>query len=226
MTFWFFIAVLLAVFLGSSMTVLLIFYYIKSNFFKPRIFIKNAQVLPVKGDIDGSMIAWGGLVFTGELYNDSEYWAYNLVADDIYAESLPDTKIRLINKIPLKLMCDLPDSEEFRRSNGTQQLRNISPGAKMSMTIKILSKKPVPVADYKQLITELRRIRLKLNICCENSSGFGNSTLFWLDLQHTGIVNLSGLKQRTFKLFNNPKLKRNQTAITRSKGLEIEAGNF
>ncbi len=225
MTFWIFLSTMIAVFIGSSLAGLLAFFFVGKNFFRPRIYIKNVQVLPVKGDIEGNRFLWGGLVFTGDLYNDSEYWAYNVLAGDIYAEFLPKSKVWLINRIPLKLMCDVPRAEDFLRSNSSLQLRNISPGEKIGLTIKILSKNSVPVKDYKQLITELRKIQLKVSILCENASGFRHSTRFWLDLQHSGFVNLFGRKYPTFTPWKNKDFRQNPQVKSGSKGLEIESGS-
>jgi hypothetical protein len=208
--------------LGGSLAGVFVIYQIKRNFFKPKLYFKNVQILPTKGDIEGKSFKWGGLIFTGDLHNDSEYWAYNVRIEDIYAEFLPNTKTLLVNKTPLRLSSDLPRSENFLYFQQNSQLQNIKPNEKITTSIRIVTKKAISLNDYKQLVKELRMIQIKTRIVYENSSGFKSATLFWLDFQHTRFVNLFGKRQISTSSWRNSKQDSRTLVKVKSKIVEID----
>jgi len=211
---------------GGVIAGLLIIYLIKRNFFKPKLYFKNIQILPSKGDIEGNQFTWGGLVFTGELHNDSDHWAYNVRIDDIYAEFLPKTKAKIIHKTPLRLASDLPRTENLMYFLGNTQLLNIKPGDKITTSIRILTKKRISINDYKQLIKELRMIQIKTKIVYENSAGFKSNTLFWLDFQYARFVNLFGKKYSDTQSWKSSKPEAKTPIKIKSKIIEIETEPF
>jgi len=200
-----FLIVLLGALAGCFLASILVIYFIKRNFFKPKLYFKQVQILPTKGDMSGDQFAWGGLVFTGELQNDSDYWAYNVRIDDVYAEYLPMTKTVLLPKTPLRLVSDLPKTEDLIDAPGNTQLINIKPGDKITTSIRILTKKSIPISDYKKLIQELRMIQIKTRVLYENSAGYKSNTYFWLDFHYVRFINLFSTRPFDTQIWKNPK---------------------
>ena len=221
-----FFFILLGSFAGGATAGLLIIYLIKRSFFKPKLYFKNIQILPSKGDIENDQFTWGGLVFTGELHNDSDYWAYNVRIDDIYAEFLPKTTTKIVHKIPLRLATDLPRTENLMYFQSNTQLVNIKPGEHITTSIRILTKKSVSLNDYKQLIKELRMIQIKTKVIYENSAGFTSNTLFWLDFQHTRFINFFGRKHTDNQIWKRTKSDAKTSIKIKSKIIEIETEPF
>jgi hypothetical protein len=221
-----FLIVLTGAFVGGAIAGIFILVHIKRNFFKPKLYFKNVQILPTKGDIDGNHFTWGGLILTGELHNDSDYWAYNVRLDDIYAEFLPNARITIVNSTPLRMVTDLPRSENMSNFQNSTQLQNIKPGDKISVSIRILTKRAIALKDYKQLIMEMRMIQIKTRIVYENSAGFLADTLFWFDFQHSRFVNLFGGQKRNYWVWKKaaPTLKKSVTV--KDKRVEIETEPF
>jgi hypothetical protein len=220
------ILVLIGALAGASIAGLIIIYFVKRNFFKPKLYFKNVQILPTKGDIEGNYFNWGGLIFTGELHNDSDYWAYNVHIEDIYAEFNPKFKTRIVNKIPLRLATDLPRAENIMYFQKNAQLQNIKPGDKIRTSLRILTKKRISLDDYKQLIKELRMIQIKTSLAYENSSGFKSKTLFWLDFQHSRFVNLFGRRNTEYQIWNKKKQESKGQVRIKSKIIDIETEPF
>jgi hypothetical protein len=217
-----FFVVLTGVLAGGILAGIFIIYQIRRNFFKPKLYFKHVQILPTKGDIEGNVFTWGGLIFTGDLHNDSDYWAYNVRIDDIYAEFQPQSKTKLVNKTPLRLATDLPRSENLSYFHNNTQLQNIKPGDKISTSIRILTKTAIPLSDYKQLITELKMIQIKAKIVYENSAGFRADTLFCLDFQYAKFVNLFGKRAPGDQLWKKIKSNPRKPIKVKSKIIEIE----
>ncbi len=222
----YFFTSLLGSLVGASLAAIILLYFIKRNFFKPKLYFKNIQILPTKGDIEGNYFTWGGLIFTGELHNDSEYWAYNVHIEDIYAEFHPKAKTRIVNKSPLRLATDLPRIENMMYFQKNAQLQNIKPGDKITTSIRILTKKRISLDDYKQLIKELRMIQIKTRIVYENSPGFKSKTLFWLDFQNSRFVNLFGRKYKENQIWNKGNQDLKTPIRIKSKIIEIETEPF
>jgi hypothetical protein len=211
---------------GGAIAGFFILFQIKRNFFKPRLYFKNLQILPTKGDIDGNYFTWGGLILSGELHNDSDYWAYNVRLDDIYAEFLPNSRIAIVNSTPLRMVTDMPRSENMSNFQSSTQLQNIRPGDKISVSIRILTKKAIALKDYKQLITEMRMIQIKTRIVYENSAGHLADTLFWFDFQHSRFVNLFGSQQRKRRVWKKPAPESKRSVTVKDKRVEIETEPF
>lgn len=211
---------------GGSLAGIFIIYQIKRHFFRPKLFFKNVQILPTKGDIEGKSFKWGGLIFTGDLHNDSDYWAYSVRIEDIYAEFLPNTKTVLVNKIPLRLASDLPRAENLPYFQQNSQLQNIKPNEKITTSIRIITKKAISLTDYKQLIKELRMIQIKTRIVYENSAGFKSATLFWLDFQHARFINLFGRRHANTQSWKSDKQKTKTPIRVKSKIIEIDTEPF
>lgn len=220
-----FFIVLFGALFGGIFAGIFITYQIRRNFFKPKLYFKNVQIVPTKGDIEGNLFTWGGLIFTGDLCNDSENWAYNIRIDDIYAEFLPNSKTKLVNKTPLRLATDLPRSENLEYFHNNTQLQNIKPGDKLTTSIRILTKTAIPLSDYKQLITELKMIQIKTKVVYENSAGFRADTMFWLDFQYARFVNLFGKRSSPLQLWNGSKFS-SQKPKVKNKKVEIETEPF
>jgi hypothetical protein len=211
---------------GGVLAGIFIIYQIKKNFFRPKLYFKNVRIVPTKGDVEGEKFKWGGLIFTGELCNDSDYWAYNVRIHDIYAEFLPDAKVKLLSKVPLRLATDLPRLENYKYFQNNTQLQNIRPGDKISTSIRILTKKEISLADYKHLIRELKMIQIRTRLIYENTSGFKSGTYFWLDFQYGRFVNIFGNGlANTHQWKNGSDVGKSKLTI-KSKIIEIEAEPF
>jgi hypothetical protein len=221
-----FLIVLTGAIIGGGTAGFFILIQIKRNFFKPKLYFKNVQILPTKGEIDGNHFTWGGLILTGELHNDSDYWAYNVRLDDIYAEFLPNTRITIVNSTPLRMVTDLPRSENISSFQNSTQLQNIKPGDNISVSIRILTKRAVALKDYKQLITEMRMIQIKTRIVYENSAGFLSNTLFWFDFQHSRFVNLFNRQQRNYRVWKKATPTLKKSVSVKDKRVEIETEPF
>ena len=213
-------------FFGGAFAGVLIVYLIKKNFFTPKLYFKNIQIVPTKGDVTGNKFKWGGLIFTGDLCNDSNYWAYNVRIQDIYAEFLPKFRVRLLSKIPLRLATDLPRLENYKYFQRNSQLQNIRPGDKIRTSIRILTRKEISLADYKQLIKELKIIQIRTRLIYENSSGFKSGTYFWLDFQYSRYINLFGNGFLNNKQWKNGINDGKSKLIVKSKIIEIKTEPF
>ena len=211
---------------GGIIAGVFIIYQIKKNFFRPKLYFKNIQIVPTKGEIIGKNFKWGGLIFTGELSNDSDYWAYNVRIQDIYAEFLPKTKTKLLNKMPLRLATDLPRLDNYKYFQNNTQLQNIKPGDKITTSIRILTKKEISLTDYKQLIKELKMIQIRTRLIYENSSGFKSGTYFWLDFQYARFINLFGRGLTNNHKWTNGTDMGKSIIKIKSKIIEIETEPF
>lgn len=211
----FFIYFFLVVFgsmVGGSVAGLFIIQLYKRNFHKPKLYFKDVQILPAKGDILENTITWGGIVLTADICNDSEYWAYNVRIEDIYAEFSPNSKPVLLGKVQLKLATDLPQNIEGKVHGLDGQLHNLGPKSKMTTSIRILTRKEVSLDDYKNLIKELRMIQIKARLLYDNSHGQIAKTYFWLDFRNVNFVN-SFKSSSTVKLKRRNKGKQNRSEI-------------
>jgi hypothetical protein len=222
-----FFSILFSIFVGAVLGGIVagffILYQIKRNFFKPRLYFKNMQISPVKGDIEGKQFSWGGLILNGEIYNDSEYWAYGLRIEDIYAEFLPTAKSTLVGKSPLRMLTDLPQLGKTIIPASNESSYNIRPGEHISTSIRIITKNPVLVSDYKNLIKELRMIQLKLQLFYINSSGHHAGTLFWIDLESARFTNIFWKKNVSHHLWKRGIKNRKSKAHGSKKRLEIQS---
>ena len=221
-----FFLVVFGAFFGGVLAGVFIIYQIKKNFFRPKLYFKNIQIVPTKGDVKGNKFKWGGLIFTGDLCNDSSYWAYNVRIQDIYAEFLPQFKVRLLSKIPLRLATDLPRLENYRYFQKNTQLQNIKPGDKIRTSIRIITRKEISLADYKQLIRELKIIQLRTKLTYENSSGFKSGTYFWLDFQYSRYINLFGNSISNNNKWKDEMNDSKSKLNIKSKIIEIETEPF
>lgn len=221
-----FLIVLTGALVGGTTAGIFILIQIKRNFFKPKLFFKNVQILPTKGEIDGNHFTWGGLILSGELQNDSDYWAYNVRLDDIYAEFLPNSRIKIANSTPLRLVTDLPRSENMYNAKHNAQLQNIKPGDRISVSIRILTKTAIALKDYKQLITEMRMIQIKSRIAYENSAGYKADTLFWFDFQNSRFVNLFNGQDRNYRVWKKAAQGQKEAFHAHGKRVEMETGSF
>ena len=221
-----FFLVLIGAFSGGALASVIIIYQIKRNFYRPKLYFNNVQVIPTKGDVEGDKFKWGGLIFTGDLCNDSDYWAYNIRIHDIYAEFLPNARVKLLDKTPLRLATDLPRIDNYKYFHANTQLQNLRPGGKISTSIRILTKKEISLKNYRQLIKELRMIHIKTKLIYENSSGYKTGTYFWLDFQYARFINYfgKGLANRSF--LKNGKGEYSSKFKIRSKIIEIESEPF
>lgn len=218
--------IIIGAFAGGALAGIVIIYQIKKHFFRPKLYFKNVQIVQTKGDISEDKFKWGGLIFTGDLCNDSDYWAYNVRIQDLYAEFLPNTRVKLLDKTPLRLATDLPRTDNYKYFQANTQLQNIKPGDKINTSIRILTKKEISLKNYKQLIKELKMIHIRTKLIYENSAGHKVGTYFWLDFQYAKFINFFGKG-----LFNNNILKNghsepNGKIKIKSKIIEIEAEPF
>lgn len=220
-----FFLIVIGAFTGGALASIIIIYLIRRHFFKPKLYFKNIQIVPTKGDVEGEKFKWGGLIFTGDLCNDSEYWAYNVRIQDLYAEFLPNSRVKLLDKTPLRLATDLPRIDNFKYFQNNTQLQNIKPGGKISTSIRILTKKEISLKDYKQLIKELKMIHIRTKLIYENSSGFKTGTYFWLDFQYARFINFFG-KGFSNNIWKNGNGETNGKIKIKSKIIEIETEPF
>lgn len=222
-----FFSMLFSIFLGAVLggiaAGLFVLHQIKRNFFKPRLYFKNMQISPVKGDIEGKRFSWGGLILTGDIFNDSEYWAYGLCLEDIYAEFLPSAKSTLLSKSPLRMVTELPQLGKSSIPSATESSYNIGPGEHISTSIRIITRYPVLVSDYKNLIKELRMIQLKLQLSYSNSSGHSAGTLFWIDLESARFTNIFWKKNVGHNIWKRGIKNRKSKVHGRNKLLEIQS---
>jgi hypothetical protein len=221
-----FLLIVIGAFAGGALAGIYIIYQIKKNFFRPKLYFKNVRIVPTKGEINGEYFKWGGLIFTGELCNDSDYWAYNVRINDIYAEFMPNAKVKLLSKVPLRLATDLPRLENYGYFQNNTQLQNIKPGDKITTSIRILTKKEISLGDYKQLIRELKLIQIRTRLIYENSSGFKSGTYFWLDFQYGRFVNIFGNGLANNYQWKNGADESKTKFTIKSKIIEIEAEPF
>jgi len=218
--------IVLGTFTGGLLASIAIIYQIKKNFFKPKLYFKNVKITPTKGDITKDKFMWGGLIFTGELHNDSDYWAYNIRIKDLYAEFRPNMRVKVVDKTPLRLATDLPRIDNFKYFQANSQQQNIKPGNKINTTIRIISKKEISLNDYKQLIKELKLIRLRTRVIYENSSGHTTSTYFWLDFQHARFINFFSKGLTNTNFLKNWHKESSGKIKVKSKIIEIETEPF
>lgn len=211
---------------GGILAGMFILYQIKRNFFRPKLYFKNIQIVPTKGEVVEDKFKWGGLIFTGDLCNDSDFWAYNVRIHDIYAEFLPDARVKLLSRIPLRLATDLPRQDNYKYFQNNTQLQNIKPGDKITTSIRILTKKEISLSDYKQLIKELKMIHIRSRIIYENSAGFKTGTYFWLDFQYARFINLFDRGLTTSNHLKNGHDEPQSKIKIRSKIIEIETEPF
>lgn len=220
-----FFLVVMGAFAGGALASIIIIFLIRRNFFKPKLYFKNVHIVPTKGDVHGNKFQWGGLIFTGDLCNDSDYWAYNVRIHDLYAEFLPNIRVKLLDRTPLRLATDLPREDNFKYFHNNAQLQNIKPGGKINTSIRILTKKEISLNDYKQLIKELKMIHIKTSLIYENSSGYKAGTYFHLDFQYARFINYF-VKGATAKFGKNGDPKLTGKFKIKSKIIEIEAEPF
>lgn len=211
---------------GGILVSLFVIIQIKRHFFRPKLYFKNVQIVPTKGDVSGDKFKWGGLIFTGDLCNDSDYWAYNVRIKDLYAEFLPNARVKLLDKTPLRLATDLPRTDNYKYFQANTQLQNIKPGDKIKTSIRILTKKEISLSDYKQLIKELKMIHIRTSVAYENSSGHKVGTYFWLDFQYARFINFFGKGLNSGNFLKNGQNEPNGTIKIKSKIIEIEAEPF
>lgn len=211
---------------GGALASLIIVYQIRKHFFRPKLYFKNVQVIPTKGEVAGDKFKWGGLVFTGDLSNDSDYWAYNVRIHDIYAEFMPNARLKLLDKTPLRLATDLPRIDNYKYFHANTQLQNIKPGEKITTSIRILTKKEISLKNYKQLIKELRMIHIKTKVIYENSSGYQTGTYFWLDFKFARFINYFGTRLTSNNFPKNGKTDVDSKFKIKSKIIEIESEPF
>ena len=225
-----FFASLALVIIGSTISVallsILIIYLIKRYFFRPKLYFKNIRIVPTKGEIIRDYFRWGGLVITGDLCNDSDYWAYNIHIKDIYAEFHPNSRITMLDKIPLRLASDLPRVDNFEYFERNTQLQNIPPGGKITTSVRILTKRDLPLKDFKQLVKELKMIQLRIKLNYDNSAGFKSGTFFWLDFKYARFINLFGRNLSEKELLSNGHDKLHHRLKIKSKIIEIETEPF
>ncbi|MCG8310200.1 MAG: hypothetical protein MI975_22570 [Cytophagales bacterium] len=221
-----FFLVVIGAFSGGALASLMIVYQIKKNFFRPKLYFKNVRVIPTKGDVEGDKFKWGGLIFTGDLCNDSDYWAYNIRIHDVYAEFLPNARVKLLDKTPLRLATDLPRLDNYKYFQANTQLQNLMPGDKINTSIRILTKEEISLKDYKQLIKELRMIHIKTKVIYENSSGHKTGTYFWLDFQFARFINYFGKGLMNNAFLKNGKNETGGKFKIKSKIIEIESEPF
>ena len=186
--FVFFLIATLAVILGGFIAGYILFLLLRNTFYSPKLYFRNIQIVPTKGDIDGDLFKWGGLIFTGELCNDSEHWAYNVTIKSVSAELPMKNTVYILNKTPLRLATELPRSGKSGAVPGSLPVFNIKPGGQISTSIKILTKREISIHDFKQLIQELRLLQLKARFEYGNTSGGISTTFFWIDLQHARFI--------------------------------------
>ncbi len=158
----------------------------RNSVYSPKLYFRNIQIVPTKGEMDGDDFKWGGLTITVELCNDSEHWAYNVMIKSISAELLLKSPVIILTKTPLRLVAELPRSGGAKP--GSAQVFNIKPGGQITTTINIITRKEVSIHDFKHLVQELRMVQLKLRLAYDNISGGTVFTYFWLDLQHARFI--------------------------------------
>ncbi len=221
-----FFLVVSGAFFGGILAGVFIISQIKKHFFRPKLFFKNIRIDPTKGEVSGDKFKWGGLIFTSDLCNDSEYWAYNVRIQDIYAEFLPNSKVKLLSHIPLRLATDLPRIENYQYYQKNAQLQNIKPGDKISTSIRIITRKELSLYEYKRLIKELKMIQIRTRLVYENSSGYKSGTYFWLDFQYARYINLFANRISKDNIWKNGMEEMKSKVKIRSKIIEIEAEPF
>ncbi|NJN25479.1 MAG: hypothetical protein HC819_05700 [Cyclobacteriaceae bacterium] len=221
-----FLLIILGAFAGGASAGLLIIHQIKKNFYRPKLYFKNVQIVPTKGDVVGEKFKWGGLVFTGELCNDSDHWAYNVRIHDIYAEFLPNSNVVLLKKVPLRLATDLPRLDNYKYFQNNTQLQNIKPGDKITTSIRVLTKQEISLTEYKLLIKELKMIQIRTRLIYENAAGFKSGTYFWLDFQYGRFVNIFGRSLANNYQWKNGMEEGKSKLTIKSKIIEIEAEPF
>ena len=173
-----FALVVIGAFAGGTAAGIFILYFIRKFFYRPKLYFKNVKIVPTKGDIEKNKFKWGGLIFTGDLCNDSDFWAYNVRIQDIYAEFLPNANVKLLSKVPLRLATDLPRPDNYKYFHKNTQLQNIKPGSSISTSIRILTKEHISLDDFKQLIKELKMIQIRTRLIYENAAGYKLGTYF------------------------------------------------
>ncbi len=183
-----FVSVLTGAIIGGLVAGYLLFILLRDSFFRPKLYFRNIQIVPTKGDIDRESFKWGGLVLTCDLCNDSEYWAYNVMIKAISIELSPKSPVALLNRTPIRLLSDLPREGKSTSTQGGSPLQNIKPGGNVSTSVRIITRSEVSINDFKTLIQELRMVQLKARIIYENAGGGKSSTYFWLDFQFARFV--------------------------------------
>lgn len=225
-----FIADLILVILGATASAgllsVIVIYQIRKNFYRPKLYLKNIRIVPTKGDVNRDNFKWGGLVITGDLCNDSEFWAYSVHIQDIYAEFHPNSKVKLLSKIPLRLATDLPRIDNYEYFERNTQLQNIKPGGRISTTIRILTKEEISLSEFKQLIRELKMIQLRLKLSYSNAAGYKTGTYFWLDFKYARFINLFSRSLTGNQLLGNGHEELKSRIKIKSKIIEIETEPF
>ncbi|MCK5469462.1 MAG: hypothetical protein KAI99_13155, partial [Cyclobacteriaceae bacterium] len=97
---------------------------------------------------------------------------------------------------------------------------------KIRTSIRILTRKEISLADYKQLIKELKIIQIRTRLIYENSSGFKSGTYFWLDFQYSRYINLFGNGFLNNKQWKNGINDGRSKLIVKSKIIEIKTEPF
>ncbi len=225
-----FIADLTLVILGATISAgllsVIVIHLIRKNFYRPKLYLKNIRIVPTKGEINRDKFKWGGLIITGDLCNDSDFWAYSVHIEDIYAEFHPNSRVKLLSKIPLRLATDLPRVDNFEYFERNTQLQNIRPGGKIVSSIRILTKKEISLSDFKLLVRELKMIQLRLKLSYSNAAGFKSSTYFWLDFKYARFINLFGRGLAGNQLLGNGHEELKSRIKIKSKIIEIETEPF
>jgi len=182
----YFLLAIVAIAVGGLVAGYALFFLLRNTFHSPKLYFRNIQIVPTKGDLQGEDFKWGGLTFTGELCNDSEHWAYNVMIKSVSAELLLKSPIVILDKTPLRLLTELPRNGSGLP--GSAQVFNIKPGGQITTSIKIITRKEVAIHDFKLLVQELRMVQLKLRLAYDNIGGGTAFTYFWLDLQHARFI--------------------------------------
>lgn len=178
----YFLLAIVAVSIGGLIAVSAFFLLWRNSVYSPKLYFRNIQIVPSKGEMEGDIYKWGGLTITVDLCNDSVHWAYNVMINSVSAELLLKSPVIILNKTPLRIVTELP--RKGGPGPGSAQIFNIKPGGQITTTINIITRKEVFVNDFKHLIQELRMVQLKLRLAYDNIAGGTVFTYFWLDLQH------------------------------------------
>jgi hypothetical protein len=217
----YFLLAIVAIAVGGLIAGYVLFLLLRNTFHSPKLYFRNIQIVPTKGDLDGDYFKWGGLTFTGELCNDSEHWAYNVMIKSVSAELLLKSPVVILNKIPLRLVSELPRSGSGLP--GSAQVFNIKPGGQITTSIKIITRKDVSIHDFKHLVQELRMVQLKLRLGYDNIAGGTVFTYFWLDLQHARFIHFFHRGLGINFPWANPDERLPGRRIANSRLLELES---
>jgi hypothetical protein len=183
-----FISIVTGAIIGGLITGYVLYLLLRDSIFRPKLYFRNIQIVPTKGDIDKESFKWGGLVLTADLCNDSEHWAYNVMIKAISIELSPKSPAVQLNRTPLRLITDLPRVGKLPNTQVGLPMQNIKPGGHISTSVKVITRNEVSINDFKTLIQELRMVQLKARIVYENAGGRRSSTYFWLDFQFARFI--------------------------------------